>query len=384
MAEIETHEILFGGSAMLATDYPRDAEDVQDSSEFARWSRAESEAFYRLTRDPVMRQRYGDPERGATLAQAWRNAGRYPLPTPACLVRTGVPGIVTSDIDTVVRLSAADLTRAVHEILAHGVGHMIQLFTFDGRTGHCVVGVRGDDTGIEFFDPWPDDSLLAAPHAVANVHAQPTPDGAWRLTDAELELVLVAAFIPPLLWAQVCGEPGLPTRARFRASAAWDRLSLVVTEETPDHRSPRCSVVDVASQTFPDIVIGLSCTEPDQIWTADIGIRQSWLIDPLTGVNLIATGAIQMLIDALTPAQDVNDVREFLDDFRTIRFDIDLAYRAQDPQWRHSAIATFFGACFGFIDEEAVIRWSTACLTVTTIEAPQTQERWTRLTWIFR
>jgi hypothetical protein len=151
---------------------------------------------------------YGDPERGATLPQAWRMHRVLTGYLKVCLLARRLPSTATDGIPEMVPFSPADLVGTLARGFAKMEGFAPQLFVHDGRVGHCMHAQGHDPaTGtFTYHDPWPGRSLLCFEFNIAGVAAEQVEDGRWRITDTELERVICAAFIMPTEWAELTGR----------------------------------------------------------------------------------------------------------------------------------------------------------------------------------
>ena len=325
-ASAASGEILFGGS----TTSPF-AAGVTGGQ--APWVRALEAAFTQLTSTPKGRDAYGDPNRGATLVQAWRTVQLFGVPPRVCLLVTGQPRVAVDGITRVISLSADDFVAGLATLLTRDTRAAAQLFTFDGRTGHAVMllGADADGTGFTFHDPWPGDSLLSRHANAAGVDARRVGTR-WHVTAAELARVAVAAFVPPLLWAEVTGQPGRLSYAAFQATEFWSFFH--VREASRDDRDPTSVLVLLKTGGFAEHVdLELTLGERALVTSAELRLRESWLIGPPYGVNPFATDVAASFLATATPPLDRPQVEPITRVIRAFRLDAATKARLEDPEF---------------------------------------------------
>ncbi len=231
-------EIRFGGSALSSFgDVSSDGNLSQTNADFRRryaeriaarpdWVEVAEERLQKLQSTPEGREAYGDPGRGATVAQAWRALFTLTGISFVVLLARGRPSTPMTGIPEVVLMSPKDLAGALARKFATSRRFGASLFIHDGRSGHCVAA-RGHDAGkFRFHDPWPGRSLLCREFNVAGVNAQPIEDGLWTITDDEFERVIFAAFVLPADWADLIGRTYRLTYAGFQESEFWTVFGL--------------------------------------------------------------------------------------------------------------------------------------------------------------
>jgi hypothetical protein len=239
-----------------------------------------------------------------------------------------------------------------------------QLCTFDGRTGHAVTALSADTGGFTFHDPWPGDSLLSAYQNAAGVDAQPI-GGEWHITAAELARVVVAAFIFPLLWAEVTGRPGRVSFAALQASEFWAFFH--VSETARNERDPARVSVYLKTGGFTEhVAMSMTLSRRGFISTAELRLRQSWLLGPPWGVNPFATDIAAGFLSALTPEADRDRIEPIA---RTIRgFRMDAANRARfgDQQFLASVAVRGLQAYAGVGADQLTLPMTGSTLSIAT------------------
>ncbi len=285
-------ELVFGGST--TTPFGGTA-----PGQAAPWFQVLEQAFFQLTATPEGRAQYGDPSKGATLAQAWRTAQLLGVPPRVCLLAAGQPRASADGIARVITMSPADLVATLNVLFSREARIATQIFTFDGRTGHSVTLLHADASGFTFHDPWPGDSLLSKHQNAAGIHAQ--HDGQrWRLTSAELETVIVAAFVPPLAWAELSGQAGRVRYQDLQASDFWRFFHIRETGRA--EAEPGVPVVQLRTGGFAEhLSLTVRLSKQDSIDAAELRIRGAWLAG--AGAPLAADLAGNFL-KAMAPSVD--------------------------------------------------------------------------------
>jgi hypothetical protein len=208
-----------------------------------------------------------------------------------------------------------------------------QIFVFDGRTGHSVtlLDVDADARGFTFHDPWPGDSLLSKPHNAAGVDAQRSGK-LWHLTADELSRVVVAAFVAPLPWAEINGQPG---RMSFNELQSADFCGRFVIRETErDASDPGQVVVQLRTGAFREhLTIEVTLNEREVITSAELRLREGWLIGPPVGVNPMATDIASRFLRTFAPPPDKDQVEPMAQAIRQFRIDAANKARLEDPQF---------------------------------------------------
>ena len=299
----------------------------------APWVRALEQAFVQVTSTPEGRELYGDPNRGATLVQAWRTVQLFGVPPRVCLLVAGRPRASAEGIARVVTVSADDFVAGLTSLLTRDGRAATQLFTFDGRTGHAVTlfGADADGGGFTFHDPWPGDSLLSKHANAAGVDARRVGTR-WHVTAAELARVAVAAFVPPLPWAEVTGQPGRLSYAELQTTDFWSFFH--VREASRDDRDPADVLVLLKTGGFKEHVdLDLTLNEHGLIRSAELRLRESWLIGPPYGVNPFATDIAASFLAILAPPLDRPQVEPIVQAIRAFRLDAANKARFEDPDF---------------------------------------------------
>jgi hypothetical protein len=363
MTEGSRSEIVFGG-ARPAAGTP--------------WWRILEAAHVEMAKDPAHRELYGDPNKGATLTQAWRTTQLFGVPAPVCLLAMGQDRIAAAGIDTVIMVPKKELVSLVCTALNHHARSAVQLFVFDGRTGHAVTAFAADAgcAGLSFHDPWPGDSLLSKAYNAAGVDVRPVGD-LWHITSADLERILVAAFISPGIWASVSGRPSVPTLTELRASDLWSFFNL--RETARDDSDPTYVSITLQPGGFTEhIGMTLNCYENEEISSAELNLRQSWVIGPPMGINPFATDIACSWLAAFVPSADNATVAPLIDELRSLRLGEELKAKAQDPAWSNTQSGRLVAAYLGLNGQSFAAAGALCFLTIETAE-DDAGIPWTRL-----
>lgn len=386
MTEATASEIRFGGHGMARpphaaakgsapTAEPEPSAGAMPGG--VSWSRIMEQAFLQLTDDPKYRELYGDPQRGATLAQAWRTAQLFGQAPRVCLVAGDRSDVDTTGITKLVRVSRSNIVRLVCAVLDYQARSAAQMFTFDGRIGHCVTALSADvgAGGITFHDPWPGDSLLSAAQNSAGVAAQRVDRG-WHLTAAELERVLMAAFVGPAVWDSVTGGPGLVNMQDLWSSdfASFFHVREVARD---DSDSTYVKVILQPGQFTEHIDMTVRHYENGQICSAKLRLREAWVIGPPWGLNTLAKDIAASWLGTFVPPADAPRLAPLAGDLRALRLD-EAMQREKDPVWNASETGRFISAYAGVTQEPFIGAYDMTTLRVSTI---QDNERapWTEL-----
>ncbi len=202
-------EILFSGTGLT-----ENKEEISGtgSSAFrkperrATWVVVIEEAFKKLTSTEEGKHLYGDPQKGASIEQAWRTRGLFGK-LPVCLLATGklaqpVGEIRVDEIRRAKKLNEMDpqqLVSTLADIFRLSDNTAAQVFYYDSkkRIGHSIALLKYDANTSRFtyHDSVPGDSLLCKENNLAGIDAQPEGYNDWSITVAELEKVIIAAFV---------------------------------------------------------------------------------------------------------------------------------------------------------------------------------------------
>jgi hypothetical protein len=302
-------EILFGGRGRGS----RLETKVRPRSATPSWWEILEEAFFQLTSTADGRALYGDPNKGATLEQAYRAQFAISGVDQVCLLATGRPRAGTASIPRTVLLSPTALVETLARAFTLDPHGAAQLFVYDGRSGHSIT-LLGHDAATKSFtyhDPWPGRSLLCEEQNAAGVAAQPAEDGRWRITAKELNDVIFAAFIWPTVWADLTGVSYAISYEALMASEFRSFFHLRERERVPisDNRTR----VRLETGGFAEfITLHVELDENGRLRSGTLELTRSWMIGPPYGINPFALDIAKSFIAALTPPPDVEDAKELV------------------------------------------------------------------------
>jgi hypothetical protein len=182
----ENKEILFSGIGASMLKIP----EFKRQEGGPEWWNIVEKAFLELTSTNEGKELYGDPEKGASLEQAWRTSGCLTGKWPVCLLATRKPSVATDEIKRIVRMNPPQIVGALADVLRLTDKAAAQILYYDGEKGHCItlLGYDGKTSRFIYHDPWPETSLLCKEWNMAGIDAQ-RADKYWSITAAELEKV---------------------------------------------------------------------------------------------------------------------------------------------------------------------------------------------------
>jgi len=162
-----------------------------------------NEAFAKLPGNAGI---YPDPAgNGATLEQVWLTHTQFGI-VPYCLLAHPLPSEQTGRISRLSEVPPGELVQVLKDIQAKAGLISSVLLYHDGETGHCINLKRYDGAEDRFIyhDPWPEKSLLCLENNPAGIDARPV-GGNWSITSGELEKIIFAAMVQPVIWGSLKG-----------------------------------------------------------------------------------------------------------------------------------------------------------------------------------
>jgi hypothetical protein len=340
-------EIRFGGTAALTesaapgsgiASLPRTNEEFQQryADRLERrpaWFKVLEAAMLQMRSTPEGRQTYGDPERGATLPQAWRTQFAMSGFFQVCLLARGRPSTPVDDIPQVVLIAPADLVAA----LARGFDEIhpfsAQLFVYDGRMGHSITAMGHDAQSgtFTYHDPWPDRSLLCREFNSAGVDAQPADDGLWTITDAELARVIFAAFVMPTAWAHLSGQQFRVDYAALQQTDFWKFFHLrEAGRESAENGRTRVTVQPGGFKQ--ELSLHLELDADERVRESSLGLRRGWVVGPPHGLNPFAVDIAKSFVGAFLPDPDRAEGEAYVQALRGLRADAQALFaRREQP-----------------------------------------------------
>jgi hypothetical protein len=286
--------------------------EVHDPSGKKNWFQIHEQAYIQLSSSEEMRAEFGDPDKGATLEQAWRTTFLQLGYFPTCLLASGRPPVSTAKIRQTVLIPPSQLVEILARAFASVPRCAIVTFVFDSRMGHCITLFDHDPSTSSFIfhDPWPKyhyphRSLLCRENNAAGVAAVPT-DGLWRITESELRSVVFATFVFPSTWAELSGVKYKVPYLEFKASEFWDFFN--VQEQVRQEYTDKWAIVHLKTGGFRDeielqVLLDMLYS-PERIHSATLGLRRRWIMGEPWGVNPYACDVAKSFVAALTPEPD--------------------------------------------------------------------------------
>lgn len=346
----DEEEILFGG---VGVSPPKKAEfNKPEPGERPQWLEVLEAAFFKLTSTEEGRQLYGDPDKGATVEQAWRTNGLLTGKPPVCLLSTDKPAVPTAAIDRVVKMNSKELVAALIDLFGMGEKVSFPVLYHDGHMGHSINLRKYDpDTlRITYLDPWPDYSLLCKDYNAAGVDARPE-NGYWSVTAAELERVIFAAFVQRPCWSEYVGEKYYLTYDEFTASDFWKFFHLREVERKEPDGDGETVVVLQTGGFQSEINLAVAVNEKNRLTEGRLVVKRSWMTGPPYGLNPFALDIVRSFIAALAPPPDRDDVSGLVNMLHRI---VNPAYARQlldegaEKSGLHRALFAYLGASPSF------------------------------------
>lgn len=339
-------ELLFGGVAGALP--AREAEFKKPKpGERPQWLEILEAAFVKLTSTDEGKQLYGDPQKGATVEQAWRTNGLLTGKLPVCLFSTDQPSVPTAAIDRVIKMSGKDLVDNLVDLFAMNEPGAFPVLYHDGHLGHSISLLKYDKGAARFtyLDPWPEYSLLCKDFNAAGVDARPE-NGLWSLTAAELEKVIFVAFVARSLWSEYMNEKYYLTYDEFRSSDFWSFFHLSEVEQKPPDEKGRVLITLKTGGFQSEIDLNVTVNAKKRLVEGQLSVKRGWAIGPPYGLNPLAVDIVRSFIAALVPPPDHDDVSALVNMFNQLQ---DPAYAEQmvneGPQKSilHRALFTYLG-----------------------------------------
>jgi len=353
----DTKQILFGGVGMLP---PKNAEFKKPKpGDRPLWVELIEEAFVKLTSTDEGKQLYGDPDKGATLEQAWRTNSLLTGKLPVCLLSTDHPSVPTDAIDRVIKMNSKEVVDTLIDLFGMNETMASPILYHDGHLGHSVALLKYNKDTLRFtyHDPWPGYSLLCKDFNAAEVDAQPQ-NGYWSISSAELEKVIFAAFIKCPLWSEYVGEKYYMTYDEFTTSGFWTFFHLTEVDRKKQSDNSNTMVILKTSGFQNEIDLNVIVNQKNRLVEGVLSLRRSWVIGPPYGLNPFALDIVRSFVATLIPPLD----QEATSGFVTLLHQIeDPAYAEQlvnegvERSILHRALFTYLGPSPSF---EATFKYS--------------------------
>ncbi len=299
-----TQPILFGGALPVTSQ----AIEVKDPSGNLKWWQVLEQAFFQVTATDQGKELYGDPQKGASIEQAWRTVVLISGIFQVCLLASGRPPVPTAAIPRTVLMTPEQLTDTLARLYAIRRPAAAQIFIHDGKMGHCVTLFDFDPAASRFLyhDSWPGRSLLCAENNAAGVDAQPTEDGQWTITTSELSTIIFACFLDPTLWADLTGVNYRIAYADLKQSEFWSFFHITEAARQADQEG-EIAVLLRPGGFQQQIALQLELDASERVAGAMLALKRDWLIPPEQGANALALDIAKSFIATFTPPPDAGD-----------------------------------------------------------------------------
>jgi hypothetical protein len=294
------------------------------------WVRAFEETFHKLTSTEEGRAQYGDPSKGATIAQAYNVPGLLTGRNPVCVIATGRPPASTVGIPPalLVSMTPSQLTDAMIQVLVADPPDGFPAFVYDGSMGHCIAlfGFDQSQNRFRYHDTWPGQSLLCKENNAAGVDAQPVSDGLWSVTKAEMTLVVFATFFSQQRWADLTGVSYRIGYDDFTRSDFWEFFHLAESRRGEiEDDGETLTAIDLKTGGFAEYIqLRIVLDRGSSIRRGSLTLDRDWIVNVASGVNPFAVDIAKSFIRALTPGPDTHLQKaattiEALSDGETVR-----------------------------------------------------------------
>lgn|GEM_PF-2194767 len=336
-------EILFGGVGPSAfAGFGSFPPELASFHKPAKHSSVD-DAYSKLTSTDEGKRLYGDPEKGATIEQAWRNNGALTGVWPVCLLASERLSGPTDAINRVVKMKP--------QLLVETLAEMLDLYRYpanvlyhDGYRGHAVAVCKYESKTslFAYIDSWPGDSLLSKDLNAAGIDAQPRdylslqlPDierPYWTITSKELEKVIVAAFVFPSVWSEHLGEKYYMTYDEFKSSDFWSWFQIKERDTSKTLTGNTVTYLEPGRfQSEVNLLVTLD--KKNRVIQGILNLRRDWIIDSRYipyGLNPFALDIARSFIATIIPHPDRQRISNLIELLRTSEI-AKLIHEAQDP-----------------------------------------------------
>lgn len=306
----DTEQILFGGVGALPA---RVAEFKKPKpGDRPLWVEVIEEAFCKLTSTEEGKRLYGDPEKGATVEQAWRTNGLLTGKFPVCLLSTDKPSVPTDAIERVVKMTSKELVGVLTELFGMGERLAVPILYHDGHMGHSVTLIEYENDAGRFIyhDPWPGHSLLCRDFNAAGIDARPQ-GRSWSVTADELEKVIFAAFVGRPFWSEYVGEKYYVTYDEFKGSDFWTFFHLKEVGRKGPGEDGKTLLTLKTGGFQSEINLSVTVNRNNRLAEGELSVKRSWAVGPPYGLNPFALDIVRSFLGALIPPPDLNAVSPF-------------------------------------------------------------------------
>lgn len=341
----DTKQILFSGVGKLP---PREATfEKRKPGDRPLWLEPLEQAFFKLTETEEGKKLYGDPEKGATVEQAWRTAGLVTGKRPVCLLSTNQSPVVTDAIDRVIKMSSKELVAVLIDLFEMNEVKALPILYQDGHLGHAITLTKYNEESQRFtyLDPWPNYSLLCKDYNAAGVDAQPE-NGLWSITTDELERVIFTAFVSRPLWSEYMGEKYYITYDEFTSSNFWGFFHLKEVERRKLEDNSHTLVFLKTGGFQKEIDLCITVDQRNRLTEGYLCVKRSWIMGPPYGLNPFSLDIVRSFIAAITPAPDqkaISDLIKVLYQIQNPAYAEQLINEGPEKSNLHQALFTYLG-----------------------------------------
>lgn len=330
----------FGGRLSKEIKVPIESVPGQD-----QWWQVLERAFWELTKTEEGRALYGDPERGATLPQAWRASFLLGGIDFMCLAVDSLPEEATNGITRLARFPRDQVVDLLTQVFTKA--DAVSVYESDGRTGHTitVLGWDPERSRFTYHDPWPGDSLLAAANNIAGVAATEEQDGDWSISRDELAKVVQAAFLFPSTWADLTGNPSQQPYAELQKSEFFSFFNIQEVASRPLGTSTEISLKTGGFQEHVDLTVWTNVNQ--RVSEATLQLRESWVIGPPMGVNPFAVDIARSFLLALAPPQNRGEIQRLAETLSSLHDLEAMRPTLQDPAFAETDEGRLIAAYIG-------------------------------------
>lgn len=335
-------EILFGGGMRSPAKLP----EFRKPKNQPQWWVIMEEAFVKLTASDEGKRLYGDPEKGATLEQAWRTSGIITGKWPVCLLSTDKPEVPADVVKRLIKMNSKQLGEVLADLFGGNDKLGVQVLYYDGYMGHSItlLGYNRDTSRFTYHDPWPEYSLLGKDYNAAGVDAQ-REDSHWSITAAELRNVVLAAFVFQNVWAEYMGEKFYLTYDELKDTDFWSFFHITETANNALDDSGR--LVSLRTGGFQsEIDLSVSLNRRARVVEGQLKTKRSWMFDPQNGLNPMALDIVRSFVATLIPPPDLEEdsgLVEMLHKIQDPHYVQQLVDEGSDKSVMHRALFTYLG-----------------------------------------
>ncbi len=178
--------------------------------------------------------------------------------------------------------------------------------------GHAINLLKHykDTSTFIYYDPWPHGTLLQKENNAAGIDAKRVGKQLWRITDIELEKVIVAGFVWQHFWAEYNHQKYYVSLEEFKNSDFWSFFNLREINTQPLENNKKISLKTGGFQSEIDLYIIVN--SEGRITEGELKVKRKWMV----GQPPFALDIVRSFINALTPPLDhpqIVDLIQMLD-----------------------------------------------------------------------